>query len=308
AKIKFKYKLEGFDSGWKDVGTRRTAYYTNIPAGNHRFKVIACNNDGVWNREGASFSFYLRPYIYQTWWFYMLLGFGVLFLILALYRLRVSRLTRHKKELELQVAERTSQLEKANEEARQGWEAAEAANQAKSEFLARMSHAIRTPMNGVIGFTEILMDTELSSDQLDHVKTISRSGEALINLLNDILDFSKIEAGELSLEPIDFDPELTAFDVCEIVYPRLGDKPVEMMCRIADNVPAYVKGDAGRFRQVLINLVGNAVKFTGEGEIEISLNLDEEKNGKLKLHVKVKDSGVGIPADKLNTIFDLFQQ
>ena len=201
-----------------------------------------------------------------------------------------------------------NKLEDAYDQLAKAQNEAERASIYKSEFLANMSHEIRTPMNAVIGFSDILADTELDEIQLEYARTIKRSGDALLSLINDILDFSKIEAGELQFEKTEFDPELIVYDVCELIRPKIGSRPIEILCRIGDDVPSLVKGDPTRFRQVLTNLMGNAPKFTESGEIEISLVVEEESDVSVMLHAAVRDTGIGIPNEKLTLIFEPFQQ
>ncbi|HRH70818.1 MAG TPA: ATP-binding protein [Flavobacteriales bacterium] len=294
---RYQYRLDGFDGDWIMAGNDRTAVYTNLDPGTYTFHVRGDNRDGLWDTQATTFQLTVLPPWYRTWWFYALcvlaVGGGVL--------LYIRMLTRQKKHLERTVAARTADLVKAKERA-------EHSEQVKQQFLANMSHELRTPVNAISGMSTVLLRREHLPAQREHLDAIATSSEALLGIVNEILDLSKIEAGKLHLEKVRMEPRKVIHDVLEVMLYRAEEKGLSLDATVAGTVPPNVLGDPTRLQQVLMNLVGNAIKFTERGSVRITLDVQDHLTDAVMLRCTVSDTGIGIAPERLAYVFDEFTQ
>ncbi len=309
-KNRYAYRLEGFDKEWTYTDSRRPlATYTNLPAGEYTFRVKASNNDGVWNENGRSLRIIVTPPWWESGWFRILLLAGLLGIVITGFRWRMRHAEALNRELEAQVLQRTAELRVAKN-------AAEEANRAKSMFLANMSHELRTPLNAILGFSDLMQReatagrSALSPPQQDSLEVIHRSGTHLLSLINEVLDLSKIEAGQLTCQPADCDLHALLQDLRDWFTQRAADKQLTLQVQWAPAVPRYVHTDATKLRQVLLNLLGNAVKFTTAGKVELAVVRvgAAADAGRCRLGFAVSDTGPGIGVHEQARLFQAFVQ
>ena len=321
---RFAYQLVGFDKDWVVTdANKRFATYTNLDPGTYQFRVKAANKDGIWSDNAAALSITIAPPFWKTWWFRLMLLATLLGGAWAAYHMRVRVLRRQQQRLEQQVGLRTAEVELKNQllleqkrelEQRdkhlsQAKQRAEDATRQKSEFLANMSHEMRTPLAGVIGMLGFaLRDNALAERTRDQIERGQGNAQSLLAIINDLLDFSKIEAGKLNIESIDFALASLVENVVSLFAEQTMADTVGFEVDFAENLPQFVVGDPTRLRQVLVNLVGNAFKFTERGKV--SLRVDSDGQGPDGHHIRftVEDTGIGIPPDALPRLFQKFEQ
>lgn len=315
--IHYKYRMIGLDHEWIYSQHNNYSSYMNLSSGTYVFEVASTNSDGVWNPDAIQLRIIIEEQFYKKIWFQVFFSILVLLIILLLIYIRIRLIYRNNKLLELKVEMKTKQLEESNRklisevEVRKTAEAnADSANKVKSEFLATLSHEIRSPMNSIIGYTDLLTAVIKDEKQAHYLKSIRDSGRGLLVLINDILDLSKIEAGKLELDFKCIDIKHLIENILQIFSLKCNDKELTLSAAIDPSIPNSLVLSETRLRQVLINIIDNAIKFTEKGSVKIFITkIDHPSDiSKVDLKIEIVDTGIGIEEEQQKIIFNAFQQ
>ena len=317
--VRFRYRLDGYDKDWVEAGTRRAAYYTKLPPGAYTFRVVASNNDGLWNETGAAHSFYLKPFFYQTPWFILLTALGLLGAAWAGYRLRIRQLTRHTQALEQAVEERMRALraqaeeirrqkegaEQAREVAEQAREAAEQAHEIKTQLLNIAAHDMKNPLSGIQGFAVMIKNGVVESERTSEVaEMIVEASNRMLHLVTELLDAAALESGDLKLNMRRVDLHALAGEVVHYNRNLAAQKGQQLVFSEPPNSTCFVEADAGRMREVMDNLVSNAIKYSPAGKT-IWVRL---RAGLTGVQFAVQDEGPGLSEADQQHLFKPFQR
>jgi signal transduction histidine kinase/ligand-binding sensor domain-containing protein/DNA-binding NarL/FixJ family response regulator len=314
ARTRYRFRLDNLEKGWTEVDSRhRYARYTDLGPGEYTFYVQASDDGKTWNGKGTALGLSIEPPWWATWWFRSIAVLTIAAVVFVTYQSRIRSMRLAGVRLEAQVAERTRELEIAKE-------AAERASRAKGTFLATMSHELRTPLNSILGFSALVRDDPgLSEKHRKDLDIVSRSGKHLLGLIDDVLDTAKIEAGRITLDHVSVDLDNLVRDNIAMLRARASEKGLELFLSSSPSVPRFVRSDAGKLRQVLVNLIGNAIKYTDRGSVTVRLdakpmdadpiNVKAMADGRgILLIFEVEDTGIGIASEDQTRVFDAYVQ